>query len=66
MYAKKQYQTPITWWNRREKMPNLGERILIFSPVYSEGEEMRIRIIDSQFFSISLDAEWWAYIPIPR
>lgn len=66
MRAKKMYQTPITWWNRKEQMPDKGKRILVLSPMYEENDPFRIRLIDSQFYELSTDAEWWAYVPVPQ
>jgi hypothetical protein len=60
------YQTQITWYNRKEKMPEVGKRILVLSPMYKENDPFRIRLIDSQFYHLSTDAEWWADVPIPQ
>lgn len=35
------------------------ERILVFSPVYPEGNPMRYRVIDKQFLKTCTDVESW-------
>ena len=65
MNAKKRFSTSLVWYHRDEQMPSNGHRILIMSTMYKEDDPFRIRMIDSQFFKISNDAEWWAYISIP-
>ena len=47
-------------------MPEVGKRILVLSPMYKENDPFRIRLIDSQFYHLSTDAEWWADAPIPQ
>lgn len=49
-------------WHKFEEQPDSGKRILIFSPVYPENHEMRVRIIDSNFLSICKEVEKWAYL----
>jgi len=66
MLAKKRFSTALVWYHRKEQMPAEGHRILVFSPAYKETDPMRIRVIDSQFLAISKDAEWWAYINVPK
>ena len=60
--------TRLLWWHRDRKKPKADDkrRILVLSPAYPEGDPMRIRMIDAQFFEISKDATWWAYIFEPR
>lgn len=48
--------------NSIKTKPRLGERILIFSPNYSKDNDIRWRIIDSQFLKICKDATHWAYL----
>lgn len=49
------------WVSREDRLPteNDGKRILIFSPVYAKGHEMRYRIVDQQFFRICKEATHW-------
>jgi hypothetical protein len=65
MNAKKRFSTSLVWYHRNEKMPADGNRILVLSPMYEENDPFRIRLIDSQFYKLSIDAEWWAYVNIP-
>jgi len=65
MNAKKRFSTSLVWYHRDEKMPADGNRILIMSPMYDEKDQFRVRLIDSQFYKISVDAEWWAYVNVP-
>ncbi len=65
MNAKKMYKTTLVWYHRNEKMPLDGNRILVYSSEYSHKDPFKVRIIDSQFYKISTDAEWWAYINLP-
>jgi hypothetical protein len=51
-------------WYGREQEPPLNVRILIFSPDYPIGD-MRLRFIDSQFWSQSTDATMWAVVNEP-
>jgi hypothetical protein len=55
----------MVWVSKKEKMPPEGRRILVFSPVYSEGDPMRFRILDGQFFRISPGATHWAILESP-
>lgn len=65
MNAKKRYSTSLVWYNRKEQMPNIGHRILVMSPTYEDNDPFKVRIIDSQFYKLMEDAEWWAYINVP-
>jgi hypothetical protein len=65
MNAKKRFSTSLVWYHRNEQMPADGHRILIMSPMYDEKDPFRVRLIDSQFYKISVDAEWWAYVNVP-
>jgi len=46
-------------WKTVDKEPPLGERILVFSPEYPVGHEMRFRCIDSQMLNIMIAATHW-------
>ena len=48
------------WIARDEELPPEGIKILIFSPEYPEGNPMRFRTIESQFFRQLTDATHWA------
>lgn len=61
----RRFSTSLVWYHRSKKMPNEGNRIIVMSPMYSDNDPMKIRIIDSQFYNISKDAEWWAYVNCP-
>ena len=63
---KKAYKTELQWWNRKEKMPEHGHRILVESPMYDDNDPFRVRLMDSQFYKLSTDAEWWAYVTSPN
>jgi hypothetical protein len=65
MESKKRFSTSIVWYHREDQTPSNGNRILVFSPNYNEKDPFRIRLIDSQFFKISKDVEWWAYVNLP-
>jgi len=59
------------WMHVDERLPEIGVRILIYSPVYKEKESafhrgMMFRIIDSQFLKISKEAKYWTYITPPE
>jgi hypothetical protein len=60
------FYTALIWYHRSVEKPNLGHRIIIYSPVYDDRDPMKTRIIDSQFFEMSKDAEWWAYVTMPH
>jgi hypothetical protein len=49
------------WIKRNDEMPERGERVIAFSPVYPKGHEMRFRILDGQFIRITTEVEYWAY-----
>ena len=50
----------------RDAMRNLaGTRVLAFSPVYPEGNEMRYRLMDAQFVRISTEATHYAHLTPP-
>lgn len=48
-------------WHNRSAQPDINKRIIIISPGYPKGHEMRVRVIDAQFFNICSEAECWAY-----
>lgn len=50
--------TPCSAWIARgeQPAPEDGERILVFSPCYPKGHEMRHRILDARFFKIVTEA----------
>lgn len=50
--------TPCSAWIARGEQdpPEGGERILVFSPCYPKGHEMRYRILDARFFKIVTEA----------
>ena len=61
----------IDWIDRNDEMPGeellkKGSRILIFSPVYPEGNGMRYRVAESQFFKFMADATHWALLIGPE
>lgn len=62
----KRFSTAMVWYHRDEEMPHEGNRIIVMSPIYDAKDPMKVRIIDSQFFKLSKDAEWWAYINYPK
>jgi hypothetical protein len=39
--------------------------MMVFSPVYPEGDPMRFRILDGQFFRLSPGATHWAILESP-
>ena len=49
-----------SWRKRNEEMPESGQRVVAFSPVYPKGHEMRFRILDGQFLRITTEVEYWA------
>ena len=61
----RRFSTAMVWYHRSEEMPKDGNRIIVMSPMYADNDPMKVRIIDSQFYRISKDAEWWAYINQP-
>jgi hypothetical protein len=59
--------TNLFWHNRNETCnPPENKRILVFSPAYEIGDPMRFRLIDSQFYKLSKDAEYWAVVEEPQ
>lgn len=61
----RRFSTSLVWYHRSEMMPNIGHRILVMSPCYDDKDPMKIRLIDSQFYKMSVDAEYWAYVNTP-
>lgn len=59
------FSTSTVWYHRSTDMPAEGHRILVMSPAYETTDPMRVRIIDSQFYDMCKDAEYWAYINTP-
>lgn len=59
------FSTSLVWYHRSKEMPAKGNRIIVMSPSYLKDDPFRTRVIDSQFFEISKDAKWWAYINEP-
>lgn len=58
--------TTLIWYHRNSgETPAIGHRIAVMSPTYDKDDPFRTRLIDSQFFERSTDAEWWAYINLP-
>lgn len=54
------------WIDRNEELPPDGMLVLIFSPIYPEGNSMRFRVMDSQFVRISTDATHWTKLEGPE
>jgi hypothetical protein len=46
----------------RDNPPKKDCRIIIFSPDYPKGHEMRYRIINAQFFLMCKEATHWSYL----
>lgn len=63
--AMDEYASQFNKWFSVSEEPELGKRILCFSPVYKEDDPMRFRIIDSQFLKISKDVTKWQYLNPP-
>lgn len=42
-----------------------GKRVMIFTPVYPEGHEMRYRLVDREFVKVCTDATHWAPLTPP-
>lgn len=42
------------------------ERVLVFSPEYAEGHEMRYRVMDGRFVRISTGATHYAFLNAPE
>ena len=61
----RRFSTSLVWYHRSEEVPHEGNRIIVYSPCYDDKDPMKLRIIDSQFYGISKDAEWWAYVNCP-
>jgi len=43
---------PVRMWKPVNQPPSDRKRILVFSPEYAEGHEMRFRILDSHFLKL--------------
>jgi hypothetical protein len=54
------------WFHRSYGFPDDGRRIWVFSPQYKKDDPMRVRIMDSQFYGIVTDGDWWAYVKEPE
>ena len=53
---------PVKFYHRSGRPPESGRRIYVYSPCYENGDQtMLYRLMDSQFLSITKDAEYWAY-----
>lgn len=61
----------IVWIDREEELPprhrkgDAAVRVMVFSPEYPPGHEMRYRIVDSQFVRIMTDATHWTELSPP-
>ena len=55
----------MNWIDRKICMPPVGERILAFSPEYTDSHPMRFRVLDSQFYRISIESTHWATLEAP-
>jgi len=53
------------WIDRRDASPPEDKKVLIFSPAYPEGDSMRYRVLDGEFFKLMTDATHWAYLNAP-
>ncbi len=53
------------WFPRDGKQPPKNTQILVFSPCYAEGDSMRFRTLDSQFFCLATDATHWTLLEAP-
>ena len=56
----------MNWIARKERMPPEGVQILVFSPNYPEGNSMRFRTLDSQFYQMTTDASHWTVLEAPK
>jgi hypothetical protein len=54
------------WIPREGKLPPKYARILVFSPCYNDGDSMRYRVMDSDFFCLATDATHWALLEPPK
>jgi len=58
------------WYKRTDPNPRsyppIAGRILVFSPEYPEGDPMRVRMIDAQFWVHTKDATHWTHIIEPQ
>ena len=52
-------------WRPKTETPKNGVRILVYSSCYHINDPMRFRILDSQFWKLLTDADYWAYIVEP-
>ena len=52
------------WFSKnKDKLPENGdERVIVFSPIYPIGHNMKFRIIQAQFIKICTNVTQWAYI----
>jgi hypothetical protein len=54
------------WFTRDDKLPPKNTKILVFSPIYPEGDSLRFRVLDSEFFCIATDATHWTELVAPE
>jgi hypothetical protein len=54
------------WVDVKEYMPEAGNRVITFSPVYSEDHPMRYRIMDAQFVRICPEVTHWDTLTPPE
>jgi len=57
--------TNLAWHHRADSLPEPGYRLLVFSPDYDDKDPFKVRIMESQFYELSKDSEWWAYLTTP-
>ncbi len=53
------------WIKRRDASPPPDKRVLVFSPSYRDGDAMRFRVVEGQFFEITTEATHWAHLSAP-
>ena len=59
IYRRENAKMPLEWTNRSESLPEGNQRVLVFSPCYPVGHEMRFRILSGQFLRLTDDVESW-------
>lgn len=54
------------WISIEENTPELGTRVLTYSPHYNGDINMTYRLIDTQFLRFCSDVTHWCYLEAPQ
>ncbi len=56
----------MNWVSKSDYLPQAFERVLVFCPAYNNDDNLRYRIVNSEFVAMMSEVSHWAYIIDPE